>query len=407
MSEWREVALGDVIELKRGYDLPSAERRPGSVPIISSSGESGLHCEAKVKGPGVVTGRYGTIGEVFLVESDFWPLNTSLYVRDFKGNDVRFIYYLLKTVNWNQYNDKSGVPGINRNHVHEARVKLPNLAEQQAVAHILGALDAKIKRNCLTSETLEAMARLLFRDWFIDYGPVRFKMDGRAPYLEPNTWNLFPASLDEDNKPQGWMASSIGEEVKVVGGSTPSTKEPEYWDDGNHCWATPKDLSSLKSPVLLSTERKVTNRGLSQISSGLLPTGTVLLSSRAPIGYMAIAEIPTAINQGFIAMKCEKDIPNLFVLFWCKERMDLILGNANGSTFQEISKSNFRPLPVVVPPKLVVDAFVTATDPMYQTIVANLRENKVLSSLRDSLLRKLMYGEVGIVELEKMAGAAL
>lgn len=407
MSEWREIALGEAIELKRGYDLPSAERRSGSVPIISSSGESGLHSEAKVKGPGVVTGRYGTIGEVFLVESDFWPLNTSLYVRDFKGNDVRFIYYLLKTVNWNQYNDKSGVPGINRNHVHEARVKVPSLAEQQAVAHVLGALDAKIKRNCLTSQTLEAMARLLFRDWFIDYGPVRFKMDGRAPYLESNTWNLFPASLDGDNKPQGWIASSIGEEVKVVGGSTPSTKEPAYWDGGKHFWATPKDLSSLKSPVLLSTDRKVTNKGLSQISSGLLPIGTVLLSSRAPIGYMAIAEVPTAINQGFIAMKCEKDIPNLFVLFWCKERMDLILGNANGSTFQEISKSNFRPIPVVVPPKLVIDAFMAATDPMYQTIVANLRENIVLSSLRDSLLRKIMSGGVGVVELEKMVGVAL
>lgn len=407
MSEWREVALAETIELKRGYDLPSAERRPGSVPIISSSGESGLHCEAKVKGPGVVTGRYGTIGEVFLVESDFWPLNTSLYVRDFKGNDVRFIYYLLKTVNWNQYNDKSGVPGINRNHVHEARVKVPEVPEQQAVAHVLGALDKKIKRNCLTSQTLEAMARLLFRDWFIDYGPVHFKMDGRPPYLNSNTWSLFPGSLDGGNKPQGWVTSCIGDEVKVVGGSTPSTKEPAYWNDGSHYWATPKDLSSLRSPVLLSTDRKVTNQGVAQISSGLLPTGTVLLSSRAPIGYLAITEVPTAINQGFIAMRCEKELPNLFVMFWCKERMDLILGNANGSTFQEISKSNFRPLPVVVPTRPVIDAFVATTGPMYQTIVANLRENLVLSSLRDSLLRKLMSGEVGVVELEKMVGAAL
>lgn len=407
MSEWRDVALGDVIELKRGYDLPSAERRPGTVPIISSSGDSGRHCEAKAKAPGVVTGRYGTIGEVFLVESDFWPLNTSLYVRDFKGNDVGFVYYLLKTINWAQYNDKSGVPGINRNHVHEARVKVPDVAKQQAVAHVLGALDKKIKRNCLTSQTLETMARSIFKDWFVDYGPVRANIDGRAPYLASNTWQLFPQSLDGDNKPNGWVASCIGDEVKVVGGSTPSTKEPAYWESGNHCWATPKDLSSLSSPVLLSTDRKITDKGLAQISSGLLPPGTVLLSSRAPIGYLVITEVPTAINQGFIAMRCEKALPNLFVMLWCRERMDLILGNANGSTFQEISKSNFRPLPVVVPPKPIIDAFVSVTGPMYQTIVANLRENQALSSLRDSLLRKLMTGDVDVVELEKMTGDAL
>jgi len=408
VSDWRDVSLGDVIELKRGYDLPSAERRPGSTPIISSSGESGLHSEAKVAGPGVVTGRYGTIGQVFLVESDFWPLNTALYVRDFKGNDVHFVYYLLKTINWSQYNDKSGVPGINRNHVHEARVKVPDIGKQRVIAHILGSLDDKIKRNRIINETLEAMARALFKDWFVDFGPVRAKMEGRQPSgLALEIAALFPEAMGEDGVPAGWRLSCIGDEVLVTGGATPSTKETVYWTDGDHHWATPKDLSSLPSPVLLTTQRKITDSGLAKISSGLLPAGTVLLSSRAPIGYLAIAEVPTAINQGFIAMKCNQTLPNLFALFWCKERMNLILGNANGSTFQEISKTNFRPLPVVVPSKHVLDAFVAATDPLYRCLVANLRENLSLEKLRDLLLPKLLSGEIRVKDAEQVIGDAV
>src|SRR5690606_30592945 len=197
------------------------------------------------------------------------------------------------------------------------------------------------------NQTLEAMARALFKDWFVDFGPVRAKMEGREPYLPANIWQLFPDRLDDDGKPEGWQRSMIGNEVTACGGSTPSTGEPSYSEDGEHHWATPKDLSTLTFPVLLGTNRKITDAGVTKISSGLLPVGTVLLSSRAPIGYLAIAEVPTAINQGFIAMKCDGVLPNVFVLLWCRENVDAIVGNANGSTFLEISKSNFRPLRVV------------------------------------------------------------
>ncbi|WP_230950333.1 restriction endonuclease subunit S [Xylella fastidiosa] len=416
MGEWREVALGDVIELKRGYDLPNAERRPGSVPIISSSGESGLHCEAKVKGPGVVTGRCGTIGEVFLVESDFWPLNTSLYVRDFKGNDVGFVYFFLKTINWAQYNDKSSVPGINRNHIHEARVKFPEIGKQRSIAKILGTLDDKIELNRRTNETLEAMARALFKAWCVDFEPVRAKLEGRwqrgesLPGLPAHLYDLFPARLIESEWgeiPEGWRYSTIGEEVSVCGGSTPSTKESEFWEGGCHCWATPKDLSSLRFPVLLDTGRKITDAGLTKISSGLLPVGTVLLSSRAPIGYLAIAQVPTAINQGFIAMKCDGVLPNVFILAWCSESMDAIIGNANGSTFQEISKSNFRPIPVVVPSESVLEIFQKSADLLYRKMTENERESRSLAQLRDTLLPKLISGELCVPDAERITGAAL
>ena len=180
-SEWRNATLGGMIELKRGYDLPQRERSRGEIPIVSSSGVTGYHSEAKVPGPGVVTGRYGTLGEVFYVADDFWPLNTTLYVRDFKDNDPRFVSYFLRSVNFLAYSDKAAVPGVNRNHLHQAQVRYPNNpAEQRAIAHILGTLDDKIELNRRTNETLEALARALFKSWFVDFDPVRAKMEGAS-----------------------------------------------------------------------------------------------------------------------------------------------------------------------------------------------------------------------------------
>lgn len=295
-------------------------------------------------------------------------------------------------------------------------VEVPPVEEQRAIAHILGTLDDKIELNRRSNETLEAMARALFKAWFVDFEPVRAKMEGRwqrgqsLPGLPAHLYDLFPDRLVESELgeiPEGWRHSTIGEEVTVCGGSTPSTKEPEFWEGGHHCWATPKDLSSLRFPVLLDTDRKITNAGLSKISSGLLPVGTVLLSSRAPIGYMAIAEVPTAINQGFIAMKCDGVLPNVFVLAWCRESMDAIVGNANGSTFQEISKSNFRPLRVVVPSDPVLTSFTRSADSLYRQMAENERESRSLAQLRDTLLPKLISGELRVPEAERIVGAVV
>ena len=280
-----------------------------------------------------------------------------------------------------------------------------DLRSQAAIAHILGTLDDKIELNRKQNETLETMARALFKAWFVDFEPVRAKMEGRwqrgqsLPGLPAHLYDLFPDRLAETEQgeiPEGWRHSTIGEEVAVCGGSTPSTKEPKFWEGGQHCWATPKDLSTLKFPVLLGTDRKITDAGLTRISSGLLPVGTVLLSSRAPIGYLAIAEVPTAINQGFIAMKCDGILPNTFVLQWCRENMDAIIGNANGSTFQEISKSNFRPIPVVVPSKPVLEGYQALSGSLYQQIADNERQSRTLAQLRDTLLPKLISGELRI-----------
>lgn len=277
-----------------------------------------------------------------------------------------------------------------------------SLPEQRAIAATLGALDDKIELNRKMNATLEAMARALFRDWFVDFGPTRAKMEGRAPYLSPDLWALFPDRLDDEGKPEGWKVSTIGDEVRVVGGSTPSTKELELWDGGIN-WATPKDLSTLAAPVLLETARTITEAGLEKISSGLLPSGTVLLSSRAPIGYLAISEVPVAVNQGFIAMICDKRLPNVFAWLWTQESMEAIKANANGSTFQEISKRNFRPLPVIVPPAPILQAFDAIIQPLYERIAQNEHESRTLAQTRDLLLPRLMSGELRVAEAETLA----
>jgi type I restriction enzyme S subunit len=144
-GEWKVNRLGGVVTLQRGFDLPSWQRRPGPIPVVTSSGIEDAHSEAMVKGPGVVTGRYGTIGEVFYVRGDFWPLNTTLYVRDFHGNDSLFVFYLLRTVDFHTHSGKSGVPGVNRNDLHGVATRMPpTLPEQTAIAGVLSDMDAEI-----------------------------------------------------------------------------------------------------------------------------------------------------------------------------------------------------------------------------------------------------------------------
>ncbi len=182
-NKWRKTTLGEVIELKRGYDLPAKSRRPGPFPVVSSSGPTDTHAESKVKAPGVVTGRYGTIGEVYYITTDYWPLNTALYVKDFKGNNPRFVSYFLRGIDFVAYSDKSAVPGVNRNHLHQAKVSVPPLPKKTRIADVLGKLDDKIELNRRMNRTLEKMAAAIFKSWFIDFDPVHAKAEGRDSNL--------------------------------------------------------------------------------------------------------------------------------------------------------------------------------------------------------------------------------
>lgn len=319
--------------------------------------------------------------------------------------DNRFLAYYVNTVASNHV--AAHLVGAVQQHFNVGsartlRLNLPPLAEQQAISAVLGALDDKIELNQRMNATLEAMAQALFRSWFVDFDPVREKLDGRPPgTVDSSTTALFPAGFQESSVghiPAGWTVQAVGDVVECLGGGTPSTTEPTYWEDGTHYWATPKDLSSLQAPILLGTSRKLTDAGIAKISSGLLPAGTLLLSSRAPVGYLAIAAIPIGVNQGFIAMKCNESASNFFMLNWCRENMAEIEGRATGTTFPEISKQNFRPIRVVLPPKDVMTAFTATVAPLYARIISNLHQSATLASLRDTLLPRLLAGMIRVTE---------
>jgi type I restriction enzyme S subunit len=303
------------------------------------------------------------------------------------------------------YRDGTVAERLNLPTIRALPILRPPLSEQRAITQLLITLDDKMELIRRMNTTLEAMARALFQSWFVDFDPVRAKLDDRSPIgLDSATSVLFPTHFQDSPLgpiPKGWTTESVGEVIACVGGATPSTTEAKFWEGGTHHWTTPKDFSSLQASVLLDTARKITDIGVSNISSGLLPAGTVLLSSRAPVGYLAIAAMPVAINQGFIAMKCNERASNFFMLNWCRANMAEIESRATGTTFAEISKQNFRPIPMVLPPKELMAAFTSKVAPFYAQITANLRQSRSLATLRDTLIPKLLSGELRVGQMEQ------
>ena len=398
--------------------IRAADMDAGRVLFDTASKINNLARQRITKGIGapgdILLSHKGTVGKVAIIPDDAPPFVCSPQTTFWRCLDERvlnrrYLYaFLRSTAFGSQLATRSGetdmAPYVSLTSQRALKIPVPPLSEQRAIAHILGTLDDKIELNRRMDETLEAMVRVLFKSWFVDFDPVRAKMEGRNPGLPQHVAGLFPDRLVDSllgRIPESWEVSEIGKEVDVVGGATPSTKEPVYWHEGKQHWATPKDLSKLSSPALLETGRRITEAGVQKISSGLLPTGTVLLSSRAPIGYLAIAEVPTAVNQGFIAMVCKRRLPNVFVLFWCFENLDYIKGISGGTTFAEISKKAFRPIPITVPPEEVLGAYEDVVRPLYDRIVANTKESVTLVQTRKLLLPKLISGEILVREAEK------
>lgn len=266
-----------------------------------------------------------------------------------------------------------GVPAIARpvTTLRTLKIPLPPLNEQRGIASILGSLDDKIELNRSMSRTLAGIVQATFDQWFV--------VEEGQPL------------------PSGWRTAPIGEVLVVRGGTTPSTDFPEFWD-GECLFCTPKDMSALGTTVLLDTERHVTELGLGRTGSGLLPAGTVLMSSRAPIGYLAIAERATAVNQGIIAMVCEGELSNHYALCWARRNQSAVLARANGSTFLEISKGSFKKIPIVVPSKRALKPFDTIADSAYRRIAVIEAQSRSLRAVRKLLSPRLLDGTLAVAE---------
>jgi len=411
MPEWEVAPLGDLVEPTRGISygiVQPGSPVPDGVPIVRVSdvrngriavgdplrvAESieAAYARTRLRGGELLLTLVGTVGETAVVPPALAGWNTARAVAVIPVRGEIGAYWVQIALRSPVVQELIGSrlnttvqATLNLRDVAELPIVLPPPRERDAIARVLRPLDDKIELNRRMNETLDAIARALFKSWFIDFEPVRAKAEGRDTGLPKPIADLFPNRLVDSELgeiPEGWDVATVAALANVVGGSTPSTANPAFWQDGQHYWATPKDLSTLSTPVLLNTERKITDAGVAQISSGLLPPGTVLLSSRAPIGYLAIAQIPVAINQGFIALIPSRGVSNLFLLLWAEWAHDEIVSRANGSTFLEISKANFRPIPIARPPTPIFAAFDKFVGPLFARVVSNERQCCTLTGL--------------------------
>jgi type I restriction enzyme S subunit len=379
-EEWKEVRLGDLLNFRRGHDLPKTNMKKGNIPVVGSNGIIGYHDSFTTKAPCLSIGRSGNVGKPWFINQDCWSHNTTLYVDDFKGNNPKFLYYLLSTLNLANYGGGSAVPTLNRNHIHPLSVYTTlNIEEQKAIAAILSCLDDKIELNNRINKTLEDMAQTIFKSWFVDFEPFQ---DGE--FVDSELGSI----------PKGWRVGVIADLGDVVGGSTPSKEHDEYYTSNGIPWLTPKDLSNNKNKFIARGYIDINSLGLKNSSTKIMPEGTVLFSSRAPIGYIAIAKNEITTNQGFKSVVPKKSVGTPYVYYYLKFNLSRIENIASGSTFKEVSGSVMKKISVLVPEESCLTRFETICNAIFEQQALLESQNEKLGQVRDSLLPKLMSGEI-------------
>ena len=367
MSEWKECQLGDLITFQRGHDLPKTKMQGGKYPVVGSNGIIGYHNEYTTEAPSITIGRSGNVGKPFLFKGRSWSHNTSLYIKEYKAVDPIFIYYFLQTLDLGNYAGGSAVPTLNRNHIHTLNVYVPtNIEEQRRIGAVLSVIDDKIELNTAINENLEQQAQAFFIELFIT------------------------------NAKSEWKTGTISDLGNVIGGGTPSKKVEEYYTNDGIAWITPKDLSNDKSKFIAHGETDITDLGLAKSSATLMPRGAVLFSSRAPIGYIAIADGQVSTNQGFKSIVPYDNVGTAYIYYFLKENLSAIENVASGSTFKEVSGSTMKNFPAVIPDNDTLAKFKQFCIPLFEQQRALEYENRYLSSIRDTLLPKLMNGEIDV-----------
>lgn len=380
-TEWKQCLLGDVLTLQRGYDLPERERRSGNVPIVSSSGISGYHDVAKVSGPGVVTGRYGTLGEVFYVNEDYWPLNTTLYVRDFKGNDPLFLSYFLRTLNLAHQNGAGAVPGVNRNALHLLPVYIPPPSTQQKIASILSAYDNLIENNTRRIAILEDMARSLYTEWF-----VRFRFPGHE--------GCKMAESEVGLVPEGWEVVKLGD----IAYETRRSANPELLDPETPYFG----LEHLPRRSIALTDwgtvREVQSTKL------VFKKGEILFGKIRPYFHkVGVAPLDGVCSSDTIVIlpRSEKYYALLLSCVSSDEFVGYATRTSQGTKMPRASWDVLLKYPLVLPPKPILSYFDVCIREMVSFIRNLIFTNRNLRRTRDLLLPKLISGEI---DVEKMVG---
>jgi type I restriction enzyme S subunit len=422
------IPLNDFITLQRGFDLPQNDRISGVYPVVASTDIVGYHNEWKVEAPGVVIGRSGSIGGGQYITENFWPLNTTLWVKDFKNHNPRYVYYLLKSIDFSSFNVGSGVPTLNRNHLSSILVRDLGKEAEDQIAQNLGQLDDKITLNRQINQTLEQMAQTLFKSWFVDFDPVidnaldagneipevlqtraelRQKVRASQDFqpLPADVRALFPAEFEESELgwvPKGWANATLDKLTDILSGF--AFKSNDFSDVGDAVIKI-KNINSDRTVDIFDVQCIPTSVSLSAGKFKLGDGALIMAMTGATVGKFGLLvtenEEPYFLNQR--VAKFEPKIDSRVGFLYCQlsreESEDFIVNTAQGSAQPNISASSILSMPLIIPSENLVFYFNSFVDSNFSKIIRNRKENIALTQFRDTLLPKLISGELRLDEI--------
>lgn len=374
----KKITFDEFVRLNRGFDLPESKIVAGEYPVVASTNIKAYHNAYKVKPPVVVTGRSGSLGKVQYIDSKCWPLNTSLYSKDFRGNNPKYIYYFLQTMHLEKYNAGAGVPTLNQNHLQRLKIVVHDIDEQKKVSDILSAYDNLIENNNKRIRLLEQMAENLYKEWF-----VRFRFPG------------YEDTEFEDGMPRGWVREKIGLHYNTCSGGTPSRTHEEYYTDGTIPWVK---TGEIKDGIIIHTDECITEAGIKGSSAKLLPQGAVVMAMYGVnIGMLAYLDSEMTCNQACCVFNDKNEINSRHYLFhYLYSIRDYLLLIGFGAAQQNLSQDLIKKVKIVIPPAELIKEFDKQKEPLYQTIRALMMQNDKLIKQRDALLPRLMSGKLEV-----------
>ncbi|HGY7288709.1 TPA: restriction endonuclease subunit S [Escherichia coli] len=426
MAFEKTIPLNEFITPQRGFDLPQDKRIKGDIPVIASTGIVGYHNEEKVQAPGVVIGRSGSIGGGQYITNNFWPLNTTLWVKDFKGHHPRFVYYLLKSIDFSQFNVGSGVPTLNRNHLSGVLVADTSYSYEKEVSNVIGILDDKINLNKKINQTLEQMSQTLFKSWFVDFDPVidnaldagnpipealqsraelRQKVRNSADFkpLPAEIRSLFPSEFEETELgwvPKGWKIDNIGGlSDKIFSGGTPNTSTEEYWNGALNWFSS----GETRNALIIETEKKITATGVKNSSTRLSVAGDILIASAGQghtRGQTSLNTIDTYINQSVVCIRPIKPSYSTWLYFNLSSRYTEMRAISDSHSIRgSLTTKLISSMKVASPTDELISLFDINCSVFISKIKNNLELSRELKKLRDTLLPKLISGELSLEDL--------
>ena len=403
-----KIPLNEFITLQRGFDLPSSKRISGNVPVVASTGIAGYHNEIKVKAPGVVIGRSGSIGGGQYIEKDFFPLNTTLYVKDFKGHYPRFIYYLLKSIDFTSFNVGTGVPTLNRNHLSSILISDLGIDKEKEIANILGSLDQKIQLNTQINQTLEQIAQALFKSWFVDFDPVRAKVQALSDGLSLEQAELAAMQAISGKTPEELSALSQAqperyaelaetakafpcEMVEVDGVEVPKGWTFQYLKDVCNI-VYGKGLPKTK---LTNTGYRVfgANGVIGYYSEFMYKNPQILIGCRGTVGQVTVSTPFSFITNNSLIIEYENSLINRYYLEHYLRTLNL-KEISSGSVQPQITIQNMSGVKLLTPNRETLLLYEINVKDIYETMYQNQIENEKLTKVRDLLLPKLLNGEI-------------